>query len=163
MRKLILILCFSLLSTACRRDQVTRQNHTATVAENADTETCAACGMVVREQPAPRGQVIHRDGTHSFLCSIGDLVHFLAVPSPSGKPLMVYTEVMPDDFEANIRSTSWQPWGKASELFFVTDIELTAVMGKPALTFRTREAAEKSSKKLTGKVVIFNQLRTGKQ
>lgn len=162
MKNFILILCFTLVSTACRQEQPTHRSHTATVAENATTETCAACGMVVREQPAPRGQVVYRNGTRSFLCSIDDLVHFLAVPSPNGKPLTIYAEVMPDGYESDKRSTAWQSWDDANELFFVTDIERAAVMGKPALTFHTRGAAEKSAEKLTGKVAVFDQLRTGK-
>ncbi|MCF6311202.1 MAG: nitrous oxide reductase accessory protein NosL [Verrucomicrobiales bacterium] len=163
MKRLILIMCCVLASGACRKEQSARQNHTMAVALDADTETCAACGMVVREQPSPRGQVVYHDGTREFLCSIGDLLHFLAVPSPSGKPLAIYAEVMPDDHEADNRSTTWQVWGEAGELFFVTDIERAAVMGKPVLTFHTRKAAEKAANKLAGKVVNFDELRTKRQ
>ncbi len=159
MKKLILILCCALVLVACRREESASQNQAVFVAKNADTETCAACGMVVREQPAPRGQVIYRNGSRQFLCSTGDLVHFLEVPSPSGKPMAIYAEVMPDDHEAGTRDTAWQPWGEAGELFFVIDIEREGVMGKPALTFNTQEAAGKAAKKFTGKVVIFDELK----
>lgn len=159
MKKLILILCCFYVLVACRREESLSQNQAVFEAKNADTETCAACGMVVREQPSPRGQAIYRDGSREFLCSTGDLVQFLAVPSARGKPIAIYAEVMPDDHEADTRDTGWQPWVEAAELFFVIGIERDAVMGNPALTFNTQEAAEKVAKKLTGKVVIFDELK----
>ena len=57
----------------------------------------AVCGMLVRDQSAPRAQVIHADGERSFLCSIGDLLVYLDAPSPHGDPLEVLVEVMEPD------------------------------------------------------------------
>ncbi|MDP6207588.1 MAG: nitrous oxide reductase accessory protein NosL, partial [Roseibacillus sp.] len=69
----------------------------------------AVCGMLVREQSAPRAQVIHRDGTRAFFCSVADLLAYLEAPSPHGAVLRTYLEVMePDESPAQL---SVSPYG----------------------------------------------------
>ncbi len=160
MKKLIVILCFFLLPAACRQEQSAHQEQQAFAPGNADTETCAACGMVVREQPAPRGQVLHRDGSREFLCSIDDLTHYLEVPSPKGKPVAVYAELMPDGHQTTDLDTTWKHWAEVADLIFVTGIDRDGVMGEPALTYRTKDAAEKAAEKFAGKIMNFDELRT---
>lgn len=160
MKKLILILCCVIALVSCRQEQTASQEQQKLVPENADTETCAACGMVVREQPAPRGQVIRRDGSREFLCSIDDLVHYLEVPSPKGKPAAIYVEVMPEEHQPLDLDTTWRVWSKTNDLFFVTGIKRGAVMGDPALTYKTKITAEKIAGKFAGKMMTFDELRT---
>ncbi len=157
---LLPMLALALLLAACQPEE----NSSATDAESATasdpkTETCAACGMVMREQPAPRGQVVHRDGTRAFLCSIDDLVQYLDIPSPAGKPTRIYAEVMPDGHDSKDMNQAWQPWFDVADLFFVTGIERGAVMGDPVMTYRARAAAEKAAEKWGGSLVTFEQLR----
>jgi nitrous oxide reductase accessory protein NosL len=128
------------------------------VANNVQTETCSACGMVVREQPAPRGQVVYRDGSREFLCAIDDLVRFLEVPSSKGKPVKIFAEVMADGHDITDMDASAKPWIEAGKLFFVTGIERGGVMGAPALTYQTEAAAKKAAGKYNGKVVSFETL-----
>ena len=52
------------------------------------------CGMLVREQSAPRSQVVHRDGSHFFFCSLGDMLVHLSVPSAHGRAAAIFVEVM---------------------------------------------------------------------
>ena len=83
--KPFLILC-ALALLSCQREKAGSDDAQSFAPTHAETETCTACGMVIREQPAPRGQLLRRDGTREFLCSIDDLVQYLDVPSPLGKP-----------------------------------------------------------------------------
>ena len=154
---LLALACLGL--SACQPDEGPSQQGVDLSATNADTETCTACGMVIREQPAPRGQLIRRDGTREFLCSIDDLVQYLEVPSPNGKPAKVFAEVMPDDHDQSDMSTAAQAWGEVADVYFVIGLDRGAVMGGPALTYQTQEAAEQAAKKFGGKVVTFEQLR----
>jgi nitrous oxide reductase accessory protein NosL len=54
----------------------------------------AVCGMLVREQSAPRGQVVHRDGTRFFFCSLGDMLVHIGAPFPHGRPQAIFVEVL---------------------------------------------------------------------
>ena len=155
----VLVLSLALAQTGCQPDETSTDNDEPATAINTDVGTCAACGMVMREQPAPRGQVIHRDGTRAFMCSIDDLVQYLDIPSPHGKAAKIYAEVLPDDHSPQDMERAWQPWFEAAEVFFVIGIERVGVMGEPVMTFRTRAAAEKATAKSGGEVVSFEQLR----
>ncbi len=157
MKKLLVLSILAL--AACQPKPTSSDAGKEITAVNADTETCSACGMVVREQPSPRGQVVHRDGSREFFCSIDDLVQYLDVPSPRGKPVKVFTEIMSDDHDIEDLSVAWRPWGEAADIFFVTGIDRGGVMGAPAMTYRTQTAAEKAAKELGGMVVGLEQLR----
>ena len=52
------------------------------------------CGMLVREQSAPRSQIVHRDGSRVFFCSLGDMLVHLGAPSPRGRAEALFVEVM---------------------------------------------------------------------
>jgi len=154
-----LLLSFLLALVACQSEDGAAQSKEDLTAKNVDTATCAACGMVVREQPAPRGQVIHRDGSREFFCSIDDLVQYLDVPSPKGRPRKVFAEVLPDEHAMDDMNPSWQEWDEADALYFVTGVERPGVMGAPSLTYRTKESAENAAEEFKGAIVTFEQLR----
>ena len=101
----------------------------------------AVCGMLVREQSAPRGQVVHRDGERSFLCSIGDLLAYLAAPSPHGAPARVLVEVLQPTQDPALSHTGPHPWIVAEEGVYVVGIERERIMGAPVLIYRDRAAA----------------------
>jgi copper chaperone NosL len=103
---------------------------------------CAVCGMVVREQPAPRGQVVYRDGQHHFTCSLGDLRASLQSPGPLGHPVQVYVESLPEGFDPTSTDPGPHPWMPAEDGWYVFGADRPQVMGIPALSFADREAAE---------------------
>ncbi len=96
---------------------------------------CEACSMYVSEQPGPRAQLIYKAGERRFFCSLGDLLSFLTLPSPHGRPVQIWVEAMPADISPNIHSSDPQPWVKAESARYVTGIERGGVMGMPALSF----------------------------
>jgi nitrous oxide reductase accessory protein NosL len=103
---------------------------------------CAVCGMTVMEQPSPRAQVVHRKGEHRFLCSVSDLRAYLQAPSPLGKPLATYVEVLGAGFDPTSKSVASERWFPAEKAIYVFGAERPEVMGLPALTFSELHAAE---------------------
>ena len=138
--KTVIALTLFLLLAACGK---------APEAQDADSQTaraighaeCAACGMVVAEQPAPRGQLIHRDGTRVFFCSLGDMVRYYEVPSPHGKPTAVFVEIMDPAIPPLTLSDEPRPWYPAEEAFYVLGLPRTGIMGDPIMAYATDEEA----------------------
>ena len=114
---------------------------------------CAVCGMMVAEQPAPRGQVVYRDRTHAHFCSIGDLRASLQAPSPHGKATHVYVEALPAAVDPALTNTAPLPWVDAQQAWFVFGAERPLVMGLPVLSFADSEAANAVAKRLGQPVV----------
>ena len=119
---------------------------TAIEARAMGTQTCAACGMVVREQPAPRGQVLHRDGTNPFFCSLGDMLHYLKAPSPHGRVTGVFVEVLDPNLDPMLLSSSPRPWLTADQAAFVVGFPREGFMGPPLLAYEKRTDAEAAAK-----------------
>lgn len=99
---------------------------------------CDVCGMDLRDQPAPRGQVVYRGGQRRFACSITDLRAMLQTPSPLGRPTAVFVEVSGDPHALHREA---QPWIPAEQAWFVFGLQRPEVMGLPALVFADREQA----------------------
>jgi len=104
---------------------------------------CAACGMIVSEQPAPRAQLVHRDGTRSFLCSVGDLLAYADAPSPSGAPVAIHVETLDPAQDAVRTDTGERPWHAAEQTRFVVGVAREGVMGEPYVTFVEQGDAER--------------------
>lgn len=121
---------------------------------------CAACGMVVSEEPSPRGQVLHRDGTHAHLCSLGDLRAYLQAPNPHGKAVAVWVEVLPPDVDPARRSTTPLPWLRAEQAHFVVGFERPGTMGRPALSFATAAYAAEAAARIGGGTASWEALLT---
>lgn len=126
--------------------------------EIADQED-AVCGMLVRDQSAPRAQVIHRDGERSFLCSIGDLLVYLEAPSPHGAPSKVLVESMDPSEDPSQSHTGPHPWILAEDGVYVVGIERRGIMGAPVLVYRSREAARQVTEGTTARVLDFEELQ----
>jgi nitrous oxide reductase accessory protein NosL len=107
-----------------------------------DDQEGAVCGMLVRDQSAPRAQVIHAGGERSFLCSIGDLLAYLEVPSPSGEPLLVLVEVMEPGEDPLASHAEPHPWLRADAAAFVLGIPRRGIMGEPVLVYADVAIAE---------------------
>jgi nitrous oxide reductase accessory protein NosL len=102
----------------------------------------AVCGMLVREQSAPRSQIVHNDGSRFFFCSIGDMLIHLGAPSPHGRAKSVFVEVMDPREDPARPHTGAHPWAAAEDVVYVVGIERPGVMGAPVLTYADGSAAE---------------------
>lgn len=121
-------------------------------------KTCAACGMVVAEQPPPRGQARHRDGTHAHLCSLGDLRAYLQAPSPHGKVHEVWVEALPAGYDPAAPGTAPLPWLDAADAHYVVGFERPGTMGRPALSFASPDQASEAASRVGGRVVDWSAL-----
>jgi nitrous oxide reductase accessory protein NosL len=95
----------------------------------------AVCGMLVRDQSAPRAQLVHRDGERAFFCSIGDLLVHLAAPSPHGPARAVFVEAMRADEDPGASHTGPHPWLPAEAAAYVVGVERSGIMGAPVLVY----------------------------
>jgi len=112
------------------------------------------CGMLVREQSAPRSQVIHRDGTRFFFCSLGDMLVHLGAPSPHGRSEAVFVEVMDPGEDPMQTHTGEHPWVPAAEAVYVVGIARHGIMGEPVLVYADRPAAERVAGRSTGAQIL---------
>jgi nitrous oxide reductase accessory protein NosL len=119
----------------------------------------AVCGMLIREQSAPRAQVVHRDGEHAFLCGVGDLLAYLDAPSPHGAPMGVLVEVMHPGQQPSDSHTGAHPWIPAEQGVYVVGIERQQIMGPPVLVYRDRAAAEQVAVDPSAKILTWDELR----
>ncbi|MCA9605273.1 MAG: nitrous oxide reductase accessory protein NosL [Myxococcales bacterium] len=115
--------------------------------------------MIVRDQPAPRGQLIHRDGTRVFLCSIADLVTYERAPSPHGAPAATYVEVMAADADPADTSTAARPWRSVDRAEFVVGGLHRPVMGEPVLVFDDLATARAAAERLGSRAVDWEELK----
>ncbi len=99
------------------------------------TAECAVCGMTVRDQPSPRGQLMHRDGTHKHFCSLGDLRAYLQTPTPLGAPTAVWVEDLGPGFELLAFDTAIRPYVPAEQAAYVVGAGRPRIMGLPILSF----------------------------
>lgn len=106
-----------------------------------DDQEDAVCGMLVREQSAPRAQLVHRDGERAFFCSIGDLLVHLSAPSPHGPARAVFVEAMRADEDPAATHTGPHPWLPAEDAAYVVGVERSGVMGAPVLVYADASVA----------------------
>ncbi|MCK6553760.1 nitrous oxide reductase accessory protein NosL [Candidatus Binatia bacterium] len=120
---------------------------------------CATCGMVVVQQPAPRAQLIHRDGARAFFCSLSDAVVYASNPSGHGKPTAIFVETLDPRADPGKTDAAARPWAPVQSVSFVAGIERAGVMGKPALAYAARDEAEQVAKRFGGTVVSWAELQ----
>jgi len=151
--------CSALFLFAACGSQETEQAPVNTESAPIAEHECATCGMILREQPAPRAELVHRDGTRAFFCSIADLVTYLEAPSPHGHPVAIYVEVMPDDASPDDLSSDIRPLRPAEQVSFVYGGLRRPVMGEPVLTFATGAAAQRAAERLHARVADFEGVK----
>ena len=144
---------------SCERDAKTDPARSALTASELTTEECAVCGMVVVEQPAPRVQVVHRDGARKFTCSVGDAVHHLADSSRHGAARAVFVEVLDPAADPTVTDPSKRPWRNVAQLSFVVGVKRSGVMGPPVLAYESREAAQTVAAQYGGTVQSWDEVR----
>lgn len=101
------------------------------------------CGMLVRNQSAPRGQVRHRDGTSLVMCSLGDMLVHLDAPSRHGETPYIFVEVLRPDEDPMESHAGEHPWIPAEEAFYVVGVKRKNIMGPPILSYADAETAAK--------------------
>ena len=117
------------------------------------------CGMLVREQPAPRAQVFHRDGTSFFLCSVADLLVHLSAPSPHGSVVDVFVEVIAPGEDLASADRGDHDWIGAAQATFVVGVPRRGVMGEPILAYASAEDAREAASPHAGaRVLDFDDL-----
>ena len=119
---------------------------------------CSVCGMVVGEQPAPRGQVAYRDGSHAHVCSIEELRAIVQNPSSKGRPVGMFVEALPVGVEPTSTSNAELPWRSVHDVWFVFGTARPGVMGEPVLVFAERSTANLHATKLGTQEVSWTAL-----
>lgn len=141
----------ALLACAAAEDGDAPGSHQAVALAHQEDEVC---GMLVREQPAPRGQVVHRDGSRFFFCSLGDMLVHLGAPSSHGRAEASFVEVLePGEDPLQVR-TGPQPWVSADDAIYVVGIERPGIMGEPVLAYADRSEAERVAEQHPGARVL---------
>jgi len=153
------VIVLIVLAAACRPDDdrsAADAHHAAPIADH----ECAACGMLVRDQSAPRAQVVHRDGSRLYFCSLGDMLVHLDAPSPHGRAEAIFVEVMQPEEQATASHTGDHPWLPAGEASYVVGVPRGAIMGEPILAYAEHDAArEVASASSDAKLLAFDALR----
>lgn len=119
---------------------------------------CGACGMIVREQPSPRGQVVHRDGTHVWLCSLADVVAYAAAPSPHGRVEQTWVETLAADVDPAADEVTQRPWARAEDAHYVLGVARDSVMGTAVLAFASAADASAAAERLHGRVAGWDEI-----
>ena len=141
---------------ACSRAPVV--DATAAAPESLAGHECAVCGMVVDEQPAPRGQVLHRGGERAFLCSLGDLRAYVQAPNPLGAPSATWVEALGADWTPDSRDASQKGWVPAGDAAYVVGFERPGVMGQPVASFGRAPDARAVAEAEGRRTVTWRQL-----
>ena len=153
----IAILSISLSFACSRSDQ--QAAAVELVPQDIGDASCELCGMVVSEQPAPRAQVVHRDGHRSMLCSVAELPAYLDAPSVHGKPSAVFVEVLPADVDPSATNNSAHVWKAAEGLSYVIGGPMRPVMGESVLVFANLTDAQLQAVAFDGRVLDFEGLK----
>lgn len=153
------LLAAALTALACDSSRQSGPGASASATPIAGAE-CQACGMVVREQPSPRGQVVHRDGKRVHLCSVGELLLYLREPSPHGAPSAVFVEALDPEADPHAGSTAERPWIRAESGFYVVGVPRKGIMGSPVLAYDEQSAAERAAARHGGRTVRWTELST---
>ncbi len=152
------VLAFMFLM-GCGSDGPAAPVEAAQTAQPIGVAECAACGMVVREQPAPRGQLIHRDGHRAHFCSIGDMVQYMRAPSPHGKVRAAFVELLDPAAPPRLTSSEPRPWTRAESAHYVVGTHREGIMGPPVLTYSTAESAGEVARRHAGRTQDWSALQ----
>jgi len=143
----VTLVALALIGCGLPDDGDTGKPHQAAALAQQEDEVC---GMLVREQPAPRGQVVHRDGSRLFFCSLGDMLVHLGAPSPHGRAEAVFVEVMEPGEDPMQSLSGVHPWLPAEDAVYVVGIERQGIMGEPVLAYADRSEAERAIQRHPG-------------
>ena len=162
MRVAALLILVTVAAVACSNDRTQASGPDLEPKVLQHHHECAACGMIVAEQSVARAQLVHRDGTREYFCSIGDMLAYLGAPSPHGRVVGTWVEAMDPTKDPRTFYVDKQPWLEAANAFYVTGIPKRRVMGKPVMVYRTREQAKAVADKFGGTIADWQRLRQSK-
>ena len=157
-RRAALLCLIALALASCKNSQGERAENS--VAKDFDVHECAACGMIVREQPAPRAQLVHKDGTRHFFCSVSDMATYLTAPSPHGPVTKTWVETMDTVASPLEFDTAKLSWINAADASYVVGIDKKRVMGTPVLVYSSNGKAQQMTKQHGGKAASWADLRS---
>ncbi len=126
-----------------------------------DQQQCAVCGMLVADQPVPRVQLLHRDGTRAFLCSASELRPYLVTPSRHGKVRTVFMEALSPKASIHDLGILPRPWTNAQDAYYLLGGPQRKIMGESILVYETRHEAEAARLRLGGHVVNYKHFISG--
>ncbi|MCB9556605.1 MAG: nitrous oxide reductase accessory protein NosL [Deltaproteobacteria bacterium] len=152
------LLVFVVVGAGCRKSGQSKAQVKALTAVAPGTAECAACSMVVREQPAPRAQLVHRDGTRQFFCSIGDLAQYLRAPSKHGPVEAVFVEALDSAADPKKTTRTLHPWIAAKDASYVVGVDRPGIMGKPVLVYRREADAKRVADAHGAKLLVYDKL-----
>jgi copper chaperone NosL len=127
--------------------------------EEIGAHECEACGMLIREQPAPRAQLVHKDGQRHFFCSVSDMLTYMQAPSPHGSVATSFVETLHPQDDPMEFSVDPRPWTGTREAAFVLGVAKPKVMGTPILVYGSENEAKSVSEKYKGTTVSWNKLK----
>jgi copper chaperone NosL len=154
--RLFFALFLAMTSLHCQKQQGTSTQPLTAI--KLEGHACEACGMIVREQPIPRGQAIHRDGKRVFFCSLSDMLSYLQTPSPHGKAQAIYVEALEPSADPLPFATTLRPWIPAQEASFVLGVKKDRVMGTPLLSYASPADAQRWAKQHNAQALSWDAL-----
>ena len=160
MKSGLLAMIAVILSVAGCRGDVAAASHDTVGPSPIGHAECGSCSMVVGEQPAPRGQLVHRDGTREHFCSIDDMMQYLRAPSRHGEAVEIYVEAVEPGLDPATTPVDELPWMRAESAHFVTGVKRNGIMGPPVLTYEHAADAESAATRHKGHVRTWQQLRS---
>lgn len=118
---------------------------------------CSVCGMSVDEQPSPRAQAQHRDGSHHHFCSVSELQAWMSAPGPLGAPITTWVEVLPPDLDPGLHDTAPQRWREPEKTWFIS-VPDRRVMGTPILAYASVQDATQAAAAYNGTAIRWPSL-----
>ncbi len=101
--------------------------------------TCAVDGMLLMEQPGPKGQLLLSDGERLFYCDVRELFEALHDADLSHRILAAYAQPM----DGRPWGSHADGWADARELTYVMGSERWGAMGPTLVPFRSVAAAHR--------------------
>ena len=93
------------------------------------------------------------------MCSIGDLLAYLAAPSPHGTATAVMVEVMDPGEDPLGIHTGPHPWIRAEKAVYVVGIPRRGIMGAPVLVYGSVEDAAEVVRGTDGEILDLERLK----
>lgn len=149
-RKFARLACLSaLLLVACSQPVQT------TVAQEPDADTaCALDGMILKDYPGPKAQILYAEGKPDFFCDLMELFRVLLMPEQKRQISALYVQDM--------GKTDWaQPvghWIDAKKAFYVVGSKKAGSMGPTFGTFGNEQDAHTFMQQEGGRILSFDQI-----
>jgi copper chaperone NosL len=139
----------ALLLAACGREIQTA----SALEPNGDT-ACAVDGMLLKDFPGPKAQIIYAEGKPDFFCDLMDLFSMVLSPEQKRKVAAVFVQDM--------GKTDWDHpqgnWIDAKTAIYVAGSKKPGSMGMTFGSFSKMQDAQSFVKAEGGKIVRFDQI-----